>query len=94
MLVRDDVRLHLTVGMREFIEANAAWLTVFQLPAYAPDPDPTEGVWALVKRDPGNLTAADPGEITGAVKRKLKMLQYRPEAIDGRLAGTDLALDL
>ncbi|MER5204685.1 transposase [Streptomyces sp. NPDC002825] len=32
VLVRDNVRLHLTVGMREFIDANAEWLTVFQLP--------------------------------------------------------------
>lgn len=28
-----------------------------------------------------------------AVKRKLKMLQYRPQAIDGCLAGTGLTLD-
>ncbi|MFE5550313.1 transposase [Streptomyces sp. NPDC056534] len=37
MLVWDNVRLHLTSGMREFIDANAEWLTVFQLPTYAPD---------------------------------------------------------
>lgn len=41
----------------------------------------------------GNLAAADLSQITRAVKRKLKMLQYRPEVIDGCLAGTDLALD-
>jgi hypothetical protein len=38
--------------------------------------------------------AADLGQITRAVKRKPKMPQYRPEVIDGCLAGTDLALDL
>ncbi|MFB7443027.1 transposase [Streptomyces mirabilis] len=47
VLVWDNVRLHLTAGMREFIAANAAWLTVFQLPAYAPDLNPQEGVWSL-----------------------------------------------
>jgi hypothetical protein len=30
---RSNVRLHLTVGMREFIAANAHWLTASQLPA-------------------------------------------------------------
>ncbi|AMW15033.1 hypothetical protein A4E84_39610 [Streptomyces qaidamensis] len=50
-------------------------------------------IWSLVKRDIGNLAAADLGQITRAVKRKLKMLQYRPEIIDGCLAGTELALD-
>ncbi|RST22378.1 DDE endonuclease [Streptomyces sp. WAC04770] len=94
VLVWDNVRLHLTAGMREFIDANAEWLTVFQLPTYAPDLNPTEGVWSLVKRDIGNLAAADLGQVTRAVKRKLKMLQYRPEVIDGCLAGTDLPLDL
>lgn len=94
VLVWDNVRLHLSAGMREFIDANAEWLTVFQLPTYAPDLNPTEGVWSLVKRDIGNLAAADLGQVTRAVKRKLKMLQYRPEVIDGCLAGTDLPLDL
>ncbi|MFI0765258.1 transposase [Streptomyces sp. NPDC021218] len=37
VLVWDNVRLHLTAGIRAFIAANAHWLTVFQMPAYAPD---------------------------------------------------------
>lgn len=40
----------------------------------------------------GNLAAADLGQVTRAVKRKLKMLQYRPEVIDGCPAGTGLTL--
>jgi hypothetical protein len=72
---------------------HAEWLTVSQLPSYSPDLNPQEGIWSLVKRDIGNLAAADLGQITRAVKRKLKMLQYRPEVINGCLAGTGLALD-
>ncbi|ROQ23563.1 hypothetical protein EDD98_7509 [Streptomyces sp. PanSC19] len=30
VLVRDNARLHLTTGMKQFIAANAEWLTVFQ----------------------------------------------------------------
>ncbi|CAK7286821.1 DDE_3 domain-containing protein [Streptomyces misionensis JCM 4497] len=93
-LVWDNVRLHLTTGMREFIDANAEWLTVFQLPIYAPDLDLTEGVWSLVKRDIGNLAAADLSEITRAVKRRLKQIQYRPHVVDGCLAGTGLAFGM
>ncbi|MCX5231416.1 hypothetical protein [Streptomyces sp. NBC_00233] len=48
---------------------------------------------SLVKRDIGNLAAADLSQITRAVKRRLTMLQYRPEVINGCLAGTGLALD-
>lgn len=86
--------MHLVAPLREFFEANTDWLTVFQLPTYAPDLNPQEGVWSLVKCDIGNLAAADLSQVTRAVKRKLKMLQYRPEVIDGCLAGTGLSMDL
>ncbi|MEL5960028.1 hypothetical protein AADR41_35625 [Streptomyces sp. CLV115] len=44
-----------------------------------------------VKRGIDNLAAADLGRITRAVKRKLKMLQYRLEVTDGCLAGVGMA---
>ncbi|KPI04543.1 hypothetical protein OK006_7022 [Actinobacteria bacterium OK006] len=88
VLVWDNVRIHLTAPLREFIAANADWLTVFPLPTSAPDLNPQEGVWSLVKRDIGNLAAADLSQISRAVKRKLKMLQCRPRVIDGCLTGT------
>ncbi|MFE7332296.1 transposase [Streptomyces sp. NPDC057565] len=93
VLVWDNVRRHLVEPMREFIADHADWLTVFQLPSYSPDLNPQEGIWSLVKRDIGNLAAADLGQITRAVKRKLKQIQYRPDLVDGCLAGTDLIMD-
>ncbi|MEV7030132.1 hypothetical protein AB0N99_07875 [Streptomyces sp. NPDC093272] len=45
----------------------------------------------MVKHELGNLAAADLSQITRTVKRKLKMLQYRPELLDGCLTGTGLA---
>ncbi|MEV7147714.1 transposase [Streptomyces sp. NPDC093084] len=94
VLVRDNVRLHLTIRMRDFIDVNAEWLTLLQLPTYAPDLNPQEGVWSLVKRDTGNLAAADLSQITRAVKRRLKKIQYRPHVVDGCLAGTGLAFGI
>lgn len=91
VLVWDNVRLHLTKPLREFIEANSEWLTVFQLPTYAPDLNPTEGIWSLVKRDIGNLATANLAEITRAVKHRLKTLQYRPTLVDGCLGATGLS---
>lgn len=44
--------------MKEFIAANEEWLTVFHFPVYAPDLNPQEGIWSLVKRTIGNLAAA------------------------------------
>jgi transposase len=93
VLVWGNVRIHLTVPLRDFIAANADWLTVFQLAPYAPDLNPQEGIWSMVKRDIGNLAAADLSQITRAVKRRLKQIQYRPDVVDGCLAGTDLLID-
>ncbi|NUS87924.1 MAG: DDE endonuclease [Streptomyces sp.] len=92
VLVRDNVRLHLTKPLREFIDANSSWPTVFQLPTYASDLNPQEAIWSLAKRDIGNLAAANLSEVTRAVKRRLKQLQYRPDAIGDCLAGTGLFL--
>jgi len=93
VLVWDNVRLHLTKPLREFIDANADWLTVFQLPTYAPDLNPQEGVWSLVKRDIGNLAAADLSQITRSVKRRLKQIQYPTDLIDGCPISTGLIRD-
>lgn len=78
VLVWDNLRLHLTAGMREFIDANAEWLTVFQLPAYAPDLKPTEGVWSLVTRDLGNLAAADLAHSSGQAPSQEDPVPPRP----------------
>ncbi|WP_323748932.1 hypothetical protein [Streptomyces sp. PR69] len=55
--------------------------------------NPQEGVWSLVKRDIGDLAAAGLGQITRAVKRRLKQIQYRPDLVDGCLASTSLIAD-
>jgi hypothetical protein len=56
-------------------------------------PEPAGGHLVLVKRDVSNLAAADLGQITRAVKRRLKQIQYRPDLVDGCLAGTGLTMD-
>lgn len=90
---RDNVRLHVTAGIREFIAANAACLTMFQLPTYAPDPNPQEGIWSLVKREHRQPCRSRPRPDPRAVKRRLKQIQYRPDFVDSCLAGTGLIPD-
>jgi transposase len=54
VLVWDRLNTHVSHAMRELI-AERAWLTVFLLPAYSPDLNPVERVWAHVKRSLANL---------------------------------------
>jgi transposase len=93
VLVRDRLNTHVSHAMRELI-AERAWLTVFLLPAYSPDLNPVERVWAHVKRSLANLAvivALD--RLEALVRNRLKRLQYRPDTLDGFIAGTGLALD-
>ncbi len=92
MLVRDNLNTHFTVGMRRYI-ADRDWLTVFQLPPCAPDLNPVEGIWCVLRRTTTTVASrafSDPDDLITAVRRGLRQLQYRHDALDGCLTGTRL----
>ena len=74
--------------------AARSWLTVFQLPAYAPELNPVEGIWSVLKRSLANLTKHGIDQLTTLVKTRLRPMQYRPGLIEGFLAKTGLDLTL
>ncbi|WP_405147681.1 transposase [Sphaerisporangium sp. NBC_01403] len=93
IVVWDNLNRHLVPQMRAFIDEHEQWLTVYQLPSYAPDLNPTEGIWSLLKRGPlANLAVAGLPQLVRIVKRSLKKIQYRPHLIDGCLIQTGLTL--
>jgi hypothetical protein len=57
--VRDNLNIHLAPDLAAFAEENKAWLRICRLPAYAPDMNPAEGIWPLLKRSMANFAAAD-----------------------------------
>jgi transposase len=58
VLVRDNAPLHTDALMRDLIAARS-WLTVFQLPSYAPELNPDEDGWAHLKLDFNRIEEAD-----------------------------------
>ncbi|MFE2672065.1 transposase [Streptomyces mirabilis] len=92
VLVWDRLNTHVSHAMRELI-AERSWLTVFLLPAYSPDLNPVEWVWAHVKRSLANLAVVALDRFEALVRNRLKRLQYRPHILDGFIAGTGLILD-
>ncbi|WP_445081914.1 IS630 family transposase [Streptomyces ipomoeae] len=90
VLVWDNLNTHLTTGMRRYI-AERDWLTVYQLPPYAPDLNPVEGIWSILRRTTlANRAFAAPQDLIAAVRRGLRQLQYRHDVLDGCLVGTGL----
>jgi transposase len=89
----DNLNTHISAAMREFITAHQKWLTVVRMPAYAPELNPVEGVWANLKNGLGNLAVRGVDQLAAVVKNRLKRVQYRPDLIDGFLAQTGLAFD-
>lgn len=93
VLVWDRLNTHVSHAMRDLVEARE-WLTVFTLPAYAPELNAVEYLWAHVKHSLANLSSVALDRLEALVRNRLKRLQYRPAVLDGFLAGTGLSLDL
>ena len=93
ILIWDNLNTHVSAVMRAFTDAHRDWLTVVRLPAYAPDLNPAEGVWANMKNGLGNLAASNVDQLTAVIRNRLKRIQYRPALIDGFLGQTGLSLE-
>jgi hypothetical protein len=92
VLIWDNLSVHLDKRMSEFI-ADADWLTVVQLPSYAPELNPVEGIWSVIKGTVlANLAATGLDQVITVLRHGLKRLQYRPDVLNGCLAATGLTI--
>ena len=92
--VWDNLNVHLAEELALFFVENEEWLTVFQLPSYAPELNPQEGIWSMIKRGLADFAAANLDHLVRVMKRKLKKIQYRAELIDGCLTETGLIMSV
>lgn len=60
VLIWDNLNVHKDRRMRAFIDAQD-WLTAYHLPSYAPDLNPVEGIWSVLRRTTqANTAFTDP----------------------------------
>jgi hypothetical protein len=94
VLIWDNLNVHLRAELRAFTSVQP-WLRVFQLPSYAPDLNPVEGIWSVLKGgELANLAAASYAHLLQVIRHSLQKIQRQPGLIEGCLAGTGLTLDL
>jgi hypothetical protein len=93
VLVWDNLPVHLRAELRAFTAAQP-WLRVFQLPSYAPDLNPVEGIWSVLKRGMlANQAAASYARMLQVIRNSLQKIQRQPGLLEGCLAGTGLTLE-
>jgi hypothetical protein len=86
------LNVHKDRRLREFIDTQD-WITCYFLPAYAPDLNPVEGIWSLLRRSSqANTAFTDPDHLMSALRHGLRHIQYRSNLINGCLTETGLTL--
>ncbi|MFI8008228.1 transposase [Streptomyces sp. NPDC086010] len=65
VVVWDNLNTHLAAGLKRY-EAEHDWLTTVRLPPYAPDLNPVEAVWSLVRRAMANTAFTHPTTSTAS----------------------------
>ncbi len=92
VVVWDNLNTHLAVGLKQY-EDEHDWLTTVRLPPYAPDLNPVEAVWSLVRRAMANTAFDTPDDLDRTLRRELRRIQLRPHLIDGCLTATGLTIN-
>ena len=76
------------------MDAQWAWLTVERLPAYAPELNPVEFLWANLKgQELANFTGDTVPEVTDQAQHGIQRVCDSDSLVVGFLAHTGLSLD-
>ncbi len=85
LLVWDGLPAHRSQPVKDFLATSAAKrLTLLQLPPYAPELNPQEGLWRYLKYvELANLCCHDLDELRLQLRRAIQRLRYRLDVIFG-----------
>jgi transposase len=93
VLIWDNLAAHHSGDMRRFLAAQREWLHVESLPSYAPELNPTEGIWGHLKGDElANRVLSSLDELLTTARRGLERIRRRPQLLLAFLDRCGLAL--
>jgi putative transposase len=93
VLIWDRLSAHHSGDMLEFLATQDDWLRVEQLPSYAPELNPTEGIWGQLKGgELANRVLASLDQLLATAKRGLHRIRRRPQLLLAFLDRCGLAL--
>jgi transposase len=85
LIIWDGAPIHRGQPIKDFLARGAAKrIHLEQLPAYAPDLNPVEGIWAYLKcRELGNVCCLDFPELDLALRRAKERLRHKRHVLLG-----------
>ena len=94
ILIWDNLPVHRSRVVREYLQAQRKWLRVERLPAYAPELNPLEDVWAnLESRELANFVPDDMDQLQGQITKGARRIRRHSELLWGFLAHAQLLSD-
>jgi transposase len=94
VLLWDGLGAHWSHAMRDWLATQQAWLDVERLPAYAPQLNPVEGLWANLKGvELANFAGEELVEVAGTTERGIGRVCDDQQLVWSFLAHTGLTLD-
>jgi hypothetical protein len=94
VLLWDGLSSHWSSKMRAHLDAQRGWLTVERLPAYAPELNPVEYLWANLKgTELANFAGDTVAEVADQAQRGIQRVCDSDSLVVGFLAHTGLSLD-
>jgi hypothetical protein len=94
VLLWDGLSSHWSYKMRAHLDAQRAWLTVERLPAYAPELNPVEGLWANLKgAELANFAGDTVAEVADQAHQGIQRVCDSDSLVVGFLAHTGLNLN-
>ena len=94
VLVWDGLSSHWSHKMRAHLDAQRTWLTVERLPAYAPELNPVEYLWANLKGvELANCGGDTIAEVADQAQHGIQRVCDSDSLVVGFLAHTGLTLD-
>jgi transposase len=94
VLIWDGLSAHWSHRMRAYLDSQRDWLCVERLPAYAPELNPVEYLWANLRDlELANLPTTTLAEVADATIQGIQRVCKQEDLVVGFLAHTGLSLD-
>jgi hypothetical protein len=95
VLIWDGLSAHWSTRMRAYLDSQRGWLRAERLPAYAPELNPVEYLWANLKDvELANLPTTSLVEVADAATQGIQRVCKSDSLVVGFLAHTGLSLNL